>query len=198
MTACSGRSARSIPSSHGCETPAPAFYGLLESIQGGPHLQSWFTLAVGLAAVQDVAAFFGRLRLSRSKWKLVQRGELKLARAMRTAAHRVAAVFSYAALGDLALADPAEREYLARVVPAWFGADEGEAPRRLLMDRPLNPSLYFWRVLAGPAGCPFIKTELVRRNPGGFPDVARWPELVLSNSPAPLAMLRAHLAGLGP
>lgn len=176
----------------------PGFFGLLESIQGGPHLQSWFTLARGRKAVDDLAAFMAGLRLSRSKWKIIQRGELRMARSMRRAGNRVAAVHGYEALVDLGLTDPQQRAYLERALPLWFaGADEA-AVRARLFTRPVNPSHHFWRILAGPAGCPFIKTELVRRNPGRLPEVETWPDLVPADAPCPVEMLKAHLAVLGP
>ena len=56
-TACWGRSARSRPWSGRCAQAGPGVFGLLESLQGGPHLQSWFTLARGPAAVADLARF---------------------------------------------------------------------------------------------------------------------------------------------
>jgi hypothetical protein len=176
----------------------PGVFGLLESLQGGPHLQSWFTLARGPAAVADLARFLARLRLSRSKWIIIQRGELRLARAMRAAGHRVAAWHGYTELLRTALADPVERAYLERALPAWLADADAAQQQAILTERPLNPAHHLWRVLCGPAGCPFIKTELVRRNPGGLPDVECWPELVPPDSPCPLPVLRAHLAALGP
>jgi hypothetical protein len=176
----------------------PGFFGLLESTQGGPHLQSWFTLARGSKAIADVALFLRRLRLSRSKWRIVQRGELRIGRHMRRAGNRVAAVHGYRRLVDLALADPVQRAYLDRAIPSWVHGVDASAARARLLARPVNPAHHLWRVLNGPCGCPFIKTELIRRNPGGLPEVDRWPELVPAGSPCPPEMLRAHLAALGP
>lgn len=163
------------------------FFGMVETIQGGPHLQSWFTLARGTAAVRDAAAFLAWFRPSRSKWKIVQRGELRMALAMRAAGHRVGAVFGYERLLDLALGDPAERAYLSRAVPFPI-------TREALLRRPLNPAHHLWRVLAGPAGCPFIKTELVRRNPWRLPEVEAWPRHLPAIAPSPGQVLASHLA----
>lgn len=176
----------------------PGFYGMLESIQGGPHLQSWFVLARGMKAVGDLSAILAATRLSRSKWTIVQRGELRLARAMHEAGNRVAALFGYGRLVDVMLRDPAQRAYLDRALPGLLEGGDIAAMRALLMERPLNPAHHLWRVLSGPAGCPFIKTELVRRNPGGLPEVDGWAALVPPDSPCPVEELRAHLAALGP
>ncbi|CAH0194221.1 hypothetical protein [Roseomonas sp. CECT 9278] len=176
----------------------PGVFGLLESLQGGPHLQSWFTLVRGRPAITDLAACLATFRLSRSKWKIVQRGELRLARTMRAAGHRVAAWYRYEDLLQAALADPAEHAYLVRALPALLDGADPARQQAILAAWPLNPAHHLWRVLTGPAGCPFIKTELVRRNPGRLPEVETWPELVPADSPCPVPMLRAHLAMLGP
>jgi len=67
--------------------------GLTESLGGGAHLQSYFLLFRGGAAISDAAAFLRRLRLSSSKWLIVQRGELGLTRHLLARGHRVMAVF---------------------------------------------------------------------------------------------------------
>lgn len=156
----------------------PGFFGLLESIQGGPHLQSWFMLARGHAAIADAAAFVGRLKLSRSKGKIIQRGELRMARTMRRRGHHVAAVYGYRAMIDRAQSDVAMRDRLLR--------------------HPVNPAHHFWRTLVGTAGCPFIKTELIRRNPSRIEDVKEWPDVVPLDSPCSTDMMATHLVALDP
>ena len=173
-------------------------FGLLESLQGGPHLQSWFTLVRGGAAIVDVAGFLQRLKLSRSKWKIIQRGELRLARQMQAAGHRVASLYGYEKLISIALADPDERAYLERALPAWFAMADPSEYHDILVNRPVNPAHHLWHALTGSASCPFIKTELVRRNPGELPDVATWPDLVSAAAPCPVPVIRQHLELLGP
>ena len=50
-----------------------------------------------------------------------------------------------------------------------------------------------WHLLATRFGAPFLKTELVLRNPGRLPGVADWPTVVPPDSPCPLPVLQAHL-----
>lgn len=176
----------------------PGFYGMIESLQGGVHLQSWFTLARGRKAVDDLADFLATLRLSRSKARIIERGELRLARAMRDRGNRVAALYGYDALVEMAVSDPEHAAYLRRALPHLRFASDPVAMRAGLLRRPLNPALHLWRVLAGPAACPFIKTELVRRNPAHLPGVDVWPGLVPADSPCTVEMLKAHLAAMGP
>jgi len=175
-------------------------FGLVESLQGGAHLQSWFTLARGRGAIADLVAFFARFRLSRSKTRIIERGELRLAETMRAAGHRVAAYHEYTALLDMTLVDAHERDYLVASLPWWYwtGGTTPEAIRARMLERPLNPTHYLWRTLAGPAKGAFIKTELVRRNPCHLADVDGWTAFVPADSPCPAAMIREHLAELGP
>ena len=59
---------------------------------------------------------------------------------------------------------------------------------------PLNPCHHLWRVLIERMSFPYLKTELVRRNPGRLPGVQDWAELV----PEPeAALIREHLAMMG-
>ena len=73
-------------------------FGLTESLGGGPHLQSYALLARGHAAVETMQAHLAGFRDSRSKWRVVQRGDLGLSRRMRASGVRCAALFGYARL----------------------------------------------------------------------------------------------------
>ena len=170
-------------------------FGLTESLQGGPHLQSYLLLGRGAAVVQDLMGFLQRLHVSHSKWLLVQRGEIRLARWMRERGHRVAAVFGYHRLAEAAVADPAERRRLTGSSARLRDLERlpAEQASALLHEWPLNPTQHLWHVLATKFGDPFVKTELVLRNPGRLPGVETWPAVVPPDSPCPLPMLRAHL-----
>jgi hypothetical protein len=178
-------------------------FSMLESRQGGPHLQSWFLLARGPAAVADLSTFLRQMRLSASKWLVVQRGELRLVRWMRSRGHRVAALFGYDALVADCVADPSLRAALVSWNPALARLDALPEPERArawtrrLLAQPVNPAHLLWRTLAQ-AGCPFLKTELVRNNPGRLPDVEHWPEVVPEDAPCPAPVIAAHLRAMAP
>ena len=166
-------------------------FGMTESRQGGVHLQSYLLVARGQTAVADLMAFLRDLRLSVSKWLVVRRGELALARHMAARGHRVAALFGYRRLVAATLADPVERAYLAGLHPR-LAADLAVAARQL-WNWPLNPTSHFWQAIVRRKGFPFLKTELIRRNPGRLPGVAGWPALVGPDAPCPAAMIAEHL-----
>jgi Rhamnan synthesis protein F len=171
-------------------------FGLTESLQGGPHLQSYLLLARGEAAVRDLTGFVQRMYVSHSKWLLVQMGEIRMARWMRRRGHRVAAVFGYERLAQAAVADPAERRRLIGSNAKLRDLERlpAEEASALLHEWPLNPTQHLWHVLATKFGDPFVKTELVLRNPGRLPGVEAWSAVVPPDSPCPLPMLQAHLA----
>jgi hypothetical protein len=158
-------------------------FGMTESEGGGPHLQSYALLARGAAAVTLLTTHLAAFRDSRSKWRVVQQGEIGLSRRARAAGLRCAALFGYARL--TAQVDDATRESLG---PRFANT---EAFARY----PLNPCHHLWRVLVERMGFPYLKTELIRRNPGHLPGVGDWPALV---PPADAALIREHLAMMGP
>lgn len=170
-------------------------FGLTESIQGGPHLQSYFLLARGAAAVADLFRFLLAMRMSHSKWLVVQRGELRVARWMRARGHQVAALFGYRRLIEATLADPAERAQLAAFHPLLRELERMPVAERdaLFATQPLNPTHHFWLALVRRLGFPFLKTELIRRNPGRLPGVEGWPALVPAAAPCPVPVIEAHL-----
>jgi len=109
---------------------------------------------------------------------VVQQGELGLSRRMRAAGVRCAALFGYARL--LAEVDEATR----------IGLGPRFALPEALERYPLNPCHHLWRVLVERMHFPYLKTELVLRNPGQLPGVSAWEEVVpASEVPA----IRQHL-----
>ncbi len=139
-------------------------FGMTESHGGGAHLQSYALLARGGGAVASMLAHLADLRDSRSKWRIVQRGEIGLTQRMLREGHRCAALFGHGTLNV-----------------------HVQRPVR----QPVNPTHHLWRVLIEQAGYPFIKTDLVRRNPARLPGVERWADCVPQ---AEAALMRDHLA----
>jgi hypothetical protein len=93
------------------------------------------------------------------------------------------------------VADPAERTRLEMSNESLKGLAQlpDDQAIALLRAWPLNPTHHMWHLLASRFGGPFLKTELVLRNPGRLPDIEAWPAVVPTDAPCPLPMLRAHL-----
>lgn len=156
-------------------------FGMTESLGGGAHLQSYALLARGGRSVEVMVRHLAGYRDRRSKWRVVREGELGLSARARAEGVRCAALFGYARV--LAAMDPATRASLG---PRF--ADPAALERF-----PLNPTHHLWRVLVERMDFPYLKTELVRRNPGKLPGVEDWRALV---PPDALPLIESHLAGL--
>ena len=159
------------------------FLGFTESLGGGVHLQSYALLGRGQKAVAEMLSHLTNLKDTRSKWLLVQRGEIGLSQRMLKAGVPCWALFGQERLA--ALADAPAR---ARIAPRYANP---ESFARV----PFNPCHYLWRELVEGMGYPYLKTELIRRNPGKLPGVENWREVV---PPAELQIIEEHLAAMGP
>ena len=156
-------------------------FGLTESWGGGPHLQSYALLARGPGAVAGLITHLAHQRDSRSKWRTVQAGEIGLTRRMRQAGHHCAALFGYARLCEgLSAAD-------------HVALGPRHASLEAVLRYPLNPTHHLWRLLVERHGFPYLKTELIRRNPGHLPGVQAWREVV---PPDLRSLIEDHLATL--
>lgn len=148
-------------------------WGMTDSVQRGAHAQTWF-LAVGQQALRHPAwaRFWSGVRPARDKQWIISHYEVGLSRALRRGGLRLAALFPYARL--------VER---ARLLPPPGDSKAARSQHRrllLLLQRGYAPNptaADLWRVLLR-AGCPFIKRELVERNPGHVLDAKEWREAV--------------------
>ncbi|MCA3356699.1 MAG: hypothetical protein ING02_01780 [Roseomonas sp.] len=159
------------------------FFGLTESLGGGVHLQSYALLGRGGTAVSEMLSHLAALKDTRSKWQLVQRGEIGLSLRMLRAG-----VPCWALFGQERLAALADEPTRIRIAPRYSSA---EAFARV----PFNPCHHLWRELVEGMGYPYLKTELIRRNPGGLPGVEEWRRVVPA---AELPIIEEHLAMMGP
>jgi lipopolysaccharide biosynthesis protein len=114
------------------------FYGMVESVEIAPHLQSWFVL-LQPQVVRSAAfsTFMAQPFAVMSRPLIIRAGEVGLTRQLTAAGFRYAALY------------PRDRSALV-------------SPRH-----DANPMLLNWRELLFDAGVPFLKIELLRDNPIG-------------------------------
>jgi len=173
-------------------------WGATESWQHSYHLQSFF-LGCGEAVIRGQAwqDFWRSVRPIPCKDWIIRHCEIGFTGAMARGGARCAAIFPSASL-----VDEREIERLERIIDedhAWRGKNsrlhaEAIHARHILrcMRRPtnlLNPSVDLWRQLIQ-AGYPFLKRELLLRNPTRVADVFEWEEVLsaaLHVDPQPLA-----------
>jgi len=186
-------------------------WGLTESWQQRYHLQSYF-LTFGPAALASPAfrQFWSGVKPVPSKTFIVREYEVGFTRAMLRAGLRCAAIWKYEDLVGMVLGQDvldklirAERSRLAR-------ADPIVVTRKLQITRireaaahrvAMNPTADLWRQLLL-TGFPFIKRELLRKNPTAVEDLGDWVEVVrghLGLDPEPiLGELRAGMKNSAP
>jgi hypothetical protein len=162
-------------------------WGLTDSWQLRFHLQSYL-VAFGPRALQSPAftSFWGQIRDLRSKEAVIRAYEIGLTQALLDGGLTCSALWSYTdTLSALRVSQPDEEVRTAAPVEPLEDmqrhAEErilGAAARRI----PLNPTADLWRPLLI-AGFPFVKRELLRKNPGRVPDVAAWLDLARATSP---------------
>jgi lipopolysaccharide biosynthesis protein len=165
-----------------CDDSA-AVWGITDSWERRFHLQSYFLLLKKPALVdRRLREFWGRVRYLSSRRFIIRYYEIGFTRAILRADLRCAALFPYrraaeaisaAALsGQLSREDlsPERRSYLQRL----FDAIEHGTP--------LNATHFFWDYLIGELGCPFLKRDLLTRNPMEVPFVSQWQMLLRRSS----------------
>jgi lipopolysaccharide biosynthesis protein len=118
-------------------TSRPAdFYGLVESIEIAPHLQSWFLLfEQGMVRHPAFSAILSRSYAAMSKRQIILQGEVNLSRRLAGAG------FRYNAL---------------------YRSTQASLVERCLLG---NPSHFLWQELLSDEGIPFLKVDLLRDNP---------------------------------
>lgn len=139
------------------------FYGMVESLQIAPHLQSWFLLfepwVLGKKAFKQ---FFEQPFPAMGKQQIILTGEVALSQRLRLSGLR------YKALHSMPI-----------TVSGHLHA--------------LNPAHLLWRELLCVVKVPFLKIELIRSNPMRLENAATILKLVKSIEPAISPLIEAHL-----
>jgi lipopolysaccharide biosynthesis protein len=170
-------------------------WGITDSWDRAYHLQSYFLLFKRAAVTHPAFLSFWRsVRLVPSRSWVIRKYEIGLTQAMMKAGQRCAALFPYRAAaaalsaavrhqGLLERKDLSDyhRHYADRLFAA---VERGDT---------LNQTHYFWDYLIGEAKCPFIKRDLLLRNPVGVPYVNQWETVIRRASPYDPDLILRHL-----
>lgn len=183
-------------------------WGLTDSRQNGSHLQSYFLLARGRAAVSATFEFFRHLRLTSVKDEVIRAGELSFSTNIAKAGIPVYSLFSTQQVLNAALADPVMRAMVAHSIGLFtFGEsarfkndayDDAIAKafvHRRLIEFRLNPTHQLANVLLTEFDFPFLKTELVMSNPTFSLVGEDWQRLINEDS-CSIDMIVDHLCTL--
>jgi lipopolysaccharide biosynthesis protein len=139
-------------------------------------------------------AFWRKVRLVPSRSWVIRKYEIGLTQGLMKAGLRCAALFPYraaaAALSQAVVKQGLlERkdisDYHKHYADKLFAAVErGDT---------LNQTHYFWDYLVGEAGCPFIKRDLLLRNPVKVPYVSQWDAVIRRSSQYDPDLILRHL-----
>lgn len=168
------------------------FWGATESWQRRYHLQSFF-LAAGRRALDSVAwkRFWAGVRPIRSKSWVIRRYEVGLTGALLAGGLSCAAIWPYPALAsalDLDLLGIESRDPVVTSRRIHTNRIRLAAAAR----RPLNPTADLWRQLLA-ARFPFIKRELLVKNPSGIEDLSDWRDVVAESLGADIGFIERDL-----
>jgi lipopolysaccharide biosynthesis protein len=174
--------------------PATPVWGVTDSWSLRYHLQSYFLVLQGEALTStSVTRFFAGLLPVQSKFWIVRHYEVGFTQAMLRDGLRCAALFPYrdaaAALIDAGLAGMLSDRHLGAPFRAFFAAVLAKAQR----GTPLNPMHHFWDHMLGQMRCPFIKRELLSRNPAAIPHAFLWERVIRSVSSYDTELIVRHL-----
>lgn len=181
---------------------ADGMIGLTDSPDSIPHVQSYFVLFRGKKYLRDLGDFLEALPLSFNKDFMIYYGELGMTKFFLERGITPKVLYSYDDLERSSLEDPqtvieiAQACSIAPREQASLGTGIGALRNSLLVfldSRALNPTIYFWRTLLKRYQFPFIKAELVLRNPAGMPNVDDWRGIVSSRSEGDLILIESHL-----
>ena len=175
-----------------CDFDTADVWGMTDSFSRKYHLQSYFIL-LGSKALRSKAfsSFWRRVRYIANKRVVIHKYEVGLSQAMLKGGLSLRALFPYRdltkAVMDCALTGPAtgahplRDEYFDRLF------------RSINAGHPLNPTHYFWEYLIVNLRFPFLKRELVEKNPVMVPLLSGWRETIEKSSDYPVDLIEGYL-----
>ncbi len=174
-------------------------WSMTDSWEKRYHLQSYFLLFHRAALNHpSFLQFWRSVRFVQSKTWAIRIYEVGLCKTLLAGGLRCRALFPYrdaaTALMDLIRqGDLLEEKELGRRPERQFAADIYTA---LSVGVPLNPTHFFWDHLIGRMGCPFIKRELLVKNPARVPLLPYWERAICQVSDYDTDLITRHLKQL--
>jgi hypothetical protein len=166
-------------------------WGITDSFEIKHHLQSYF-ISFERSALESgvLQEFVNSYEFPKVKNSIIEAGEVRLTEFFSQRGLRLGALFPYKDLSKIYLETLSERvqsashywknvhnvdeSYLNNVTEIRFHLRTAE---RIHLAAPLNPTHYFWDILIR-LGSPFVKRELLLRNPARIPGLVQLPALV--------------------
>jgi lipopolysaccharide biosynthesis protein len=184
-----------------CDAERAVLWGITDNWFRRFHLQSYFLLFKQPALTSDVfARFWSKVLYVQSKRWIIEKYEIGLSQGMLQSGLRCAALYPYRDVAEMLNAGVARMHEEARAddklhAAAWteqqkFAANISDAIAHGL---PLNSTHHLWDYLLAEMACPFLKRELLERNPMKIPSLQRWESLVRGTFDYDTDLILRHL-----
>lgn len=168
-------------------------WGMTDGWDFGFHLQSYFILFHAAALRSPAfAEFWSRVRYIQSKFEVVRRYEIGLTKAMGRGRLRCRALFPYRDCARALVQSVVEGGVLEKLDPVRQSFVQ-LVYKTIDAGRPLNATHFFWDYLIAKKQFPFIKRELLQRNPAAIPLLNYWESVVENNSDYDTSLIVEHL-----
>jgi lipopolysaccharide biosynthesis protein len=175
-----------------CPAERGDVWGVTESFDTRYHLQSYFLLfhrpVLRSAKFQK---FWRGMRYVENKRVVIFKYEIGLSQLLVKQGFRLRALHPYRELTEailhLSLTDsgkdshPLRQGFLASIL------------QQINAGKPLNPTHYFWEYLVISLDCPFIKRDLLEKNPVGIPLLGNWRKAITASSSYPIEYIEEYL-----
>lgn len=154
------------------------FWGMTDSYDGGYHIQSYYML-FKRQAIKALLSFFAAYPYGGSKEDAIRYGEIGLTRSLLNKGLRAGAVYDYTTLAGQWIERQDRPVKSGKNGASLLNHPQLDFNKHLIryinhvyscirLGTPLNPSHHFFDVLLD-LGCPFIKRELLYKNPTKHP-----------------------------
>jgi len=178
-----------------CRFDRTDVWGMTDSYDGKYHLQSFFIL-FGAKALRSAAftKFWHGMRYVSSKRVVIFKYEIGLSQALLKAGLKLKALYPYRQLSEAVMNRAMANQGNGQ---SEFHPLLGDYFQHLLegvnAGRPFNPTHYFWNYLILELRFPFVKRELLEKNPVGVPLLVQWRSAIEAISDYPVEMIEDYL-----
>ena len=169
-------------------------WGASDSWEFSFHLQSYF-LVFHRAALASPAftAFWKKLRYVQSKTWIVRRYEVGLTRALRRGGLRCRAAFPYRRAASALIEAVVERNVAGDGLDPVRKTFIQQVFRTVNAGVPLNGTHFFWDYLISQMDFPFLKRDLLQKNPARIPLLNYWERVVKQSTDYDTDLILRHL-----
>jgi lipopolysaccharide biosynthesis protein len=175
-----------------CDATQGDVWGVTESFDTRYHLQSYFlTFSNAVLRDQKFQNFWLQMRYVENKRVVIFKYEIGLSQLLLKNGFRLRALYPYRELTGCVVSE-LMKDFETKKHPLI--ADYSKHILQTIdFGYPLNPTHHFWEALLLTFKCPFIKRDLLEKNPVGIPLLTSWRNAIASTSDYPIEYIEEYL-----